>query len=369
MNPPASIGMPLAQVDTPALILDLDVFGRNLGLMADAVKGRGVRLRPHAKSHKSADIAKLQIAAGAVGVCCQKVSEAEALADGGVADILVCNEMVGEAKLARLAALAKRARITVCADNFSNVAALDAAAAAAGVRLEVLIEVDVGAGRCGIAPGEPALVLATAVAAAPNLRFAGVHAYQGSAQHVRGVEARRAEIAAATEKARLSRDLIVGAGIACDTVTGAGTGSFIFERDSGVYTELQPGSYVFMDADYQQNAWDGFPAFGQSLYILATVMSTPSKERVVVDAGLKASSIDSGNPRVAGRPGLDYIKASDEHGVIAVAAGTAAPALGEKLLLVPGHCDPTVNMHDWFVCVRSGVVEALWPVSARGMMW
>jgi 3-hydroxy-D-aspartate aldolase len=304
-----------------------------------------------------------------VGVCCQKVSEAEALVDGGVKDILICNEVVGDSKIARLTALAGRARIAVCADDAVNVAALNVAALAAGIVLDVLIEVDVGAARCGIAPGVPALALARAIDAAPGLRFAGMHAYQGSAQHVRSIADRRAAIAAATEKARMTRDLILAAGIACDTVTGAGTGSFLFERDSGVYTELQPGSYIFMDADYQQNAWEGFPAFGQSLHILATVMSTPSAERVVVDAGLKASSIDSGNPRISGRPGLEYIKASDEHGVISVAAGTAAPALGEKLLLVPGHCDPTVNMHDWFVCVRKGVVEALWPVTARGMMW
>ena len=369
MAPPAELGMPLASVDTPALILDLDVFERNLALMTDAVKGRGVRLRPHAKSHKSADIAKLQIAAGAVGVCCQKVSEAEALVDNGVGDILICNEVVGETKLKRLAALAKRAHIAVCTDNAANVIALDAVAQAAGVRLDVLIEVDVGAARCGMAPGAPALALAKAVTAAPHLRFAGMHAYQGSAQHVRGVEARRAAIAAATDKARMTRDLILATGLACDTVTGAGTGSFLFERDSGVYTELQPGSYIFMDADYQQNAWQGFPAFGQSLHILTTVMSTPTADRVVVDAGLKASSIDSGNPRVASRPGIEYVKASDEHGVISVAAGTRAPALSEKLLLVPGHCDPTVNMHDWFVCVRKDRVEALWPVTARGMMW
>ncbi len=366
---PASIGMLLSEVDTPALILDLDVFESNIALMNTALKGHKVRLRPHAKSHKSADIAKAQVATGAVGVCCQKVSEAQALVDAGVEDILICNEVVGAAKLARLAALAKRARIAVCADHAVNVAALAAAAKTAGVRLDVLIEVDVGAARCGVAPGAPALALARVVAAAPELRFAGIHAYQGSAQHVRSTAARRAAIDVATEKARATRDLIVAAGIACDTVTGAGTGSFLFERDSGVYTELQPGSYIFMDADYQRNAWEGFPAFGQSLHVLTTVMSTPAADRVVVDAGLKASSVDSGMPRVAGRSGLEYIKASDEHGVVSVAASTTPPTLGEKLLLVPGHCDPTVNLHDWFVCVRKGVVQALWPVTARGMMW
>ncbi len=346
LSPHASIGIALDEVDTPALVLDMDALERNLLRMADAVKGSGVRLRPHAKSHKCAEIARRQIAAGAVGVCCQKVSEAEALAQGGVADVLVTNEIVGKQKLARLARLVREAKV------------------------DVLVEVNVGADRCGIEPGEPALALARRIAALGNLRFAGLHAYHGSAQHLRGAEERRAAIAAASEKAHVTKALIERAGIACETVTGAGTGTFLLESSSRVFNEIQPGSYVFMDADYNRNVWEeGWPRFEQSLFVLATVMSTPASDRAVLDAGLKASSVDSGMPLVHERPGAEYVKASDEHGILKIAVGAKAPKLGEKLLLVPGHCDPTVNLYDSFVCVRRGKVEALWPVSARGAVW
>src|SRR6266446_2048890 len=370
LAPPASIGIALDEVDTPALVLDLDALERNLLRMADAVKGSGVRLRPHAKSHKCAEIARRQIAAGAVGVCCQKVSEAEALVDGGVADVLVTNEIVGRRKLARLAGLAREAKVAVLADDGGNVADLDAAAREEGVRLDVLIEIDVGAHRCGIEPGEPALALARRVASCRGLRFAGLHAYHGSAQHVRDPGERRAAIAGAAEKARLTKKLIESACVACETVTVAGTGTFILESASRVFNEIQPGSYVFMDADYNRSLWEeGWPRFEQSLFVLATVMSARFPGHAVLDAGLKASSVDSGLPQVHERPGVEYVKASDEHGVLKIAAGARAPVLGEKLLLVPGHCDPTVNLYDWLVCSRKGRVEALWPVTARGAVW
>jgi D-serine deaminase-like pyridoxal phosphate-dependent protein len=359
--------MPLAAVDTPALILDLDAFERNLARMADALRGKPARLRPHAKSHKCAQIALRQMAAGAVGVCCQKVSEAEALVDGGVTDVLIANEVVGAGKLDRLAALARKAKLAVCVDAAENVADLDAAAAHAGVRLDTLVEINVGANRCGTEPGAPALELARAIAASRNLRFAGLQAYQGSAQHMRSVADRRDAISRAVGLVRSTRELIQASGIPCETVTGAGTGSFPLELASGAYDEIQPGSYIFMDADYNRNEFDAdWPPFEQSLFVWTTVMSRPTDTRAVVDAGLKSSSVDSGMPQVWKRPGVEFVNASDEHGVLTIAPGAQAPALGEKLLLVPGHCDPTVNLHDWFVCVRRGTVEALWPVSARG---
>lgn len=367
---PAAVGMPLAAVDTPALVLDLDMFERNLARMADAVRGKPVRLRPHAKSHKCAEIALRQMAAGAVGVCCQKVSEAEALVAGGVTDVLVANEVVGAGKLDRLAALAWKAKLGVCADAAQNVLDLDAAAARAGVRLDVLVEINVGADRCGVEPGAPALDLARRIVASRNLRFAGLQAYHGGAQHVRSVADRSSAIGRAAGLARSTRELIAKNGIPCDTVTGAGTGSFPLELASGVYDELQPGSYIFMDADYNRNEVDAaWPRFEQSLFVWTTVMSRPNAARAVVDAGLKASSVDSGMPQVWNLPGVEFVKASDEHGVLVIAPGVNAPALGEKLLLVPGHCDPTVNLYDWFVCARRGVVEALWRVSARGALW
>jgi 3-hydroxy-D-aspartate aldolase len=365
MRAPAEIGQRLEDVDTPALIVDLDAFEKNIRTMVEAVKGRKIRIRAHAKTHKSPDIARLQIAAGAVGMCCQKVSEAEAMVEGGVKDVLVSNEVVGRRKIERLAALAPRARIGVCVDNAANLREIGAT----GAKLDVYVEIDVGMGRCGVQPGEPAAALVREIQKFDNLRFAGLQAYHGRAQHVRTMEERGALIAGSAKKVEQTVELINKAGIEVPIVTGAGSGTFMFEVESQAWDEIQPGSYVFMDADYARNEWRApLPRFEHSLFVLATVMSRPSESRVIVDAGLKASSVDSGLPTVWQRPGLEYAGASDEHGRIEVAAGTQAPAYGEKLLLVPGHCDPTVNLYDWYVCVRKGVVEALWPITARGAL-
>ena len=223
-------------------------------------------------------------------------------------------------------------------------------------------------GRCGVAPGEPAVALARAILKA-GLRLGGLQAYQGRAQHVRSVEQRHALIEVAAQHVVHTRRLLQEAGIACPVVTGAGSGTYMLEIEAGVWDEIQPGSYVFMDADYARNEWAApLPRFEHSLFVLAGVMSRSAPDRAIVDAGLKASSVDSGLPTVWQRPGLEYKGASDEHGRIEIAAGAAAPKLGEKLLLVPGHCDPTVNLHDWYVCVRKGKVEALWPITARGAL-
>jgi D-serine deaminase-like pyridoxal phosphate-dependent protein len=361
--------MPLADIDTPALLLDLDAFEANIATMAAALKGSAVRLRPHAKAHKCPEIARRQIAAGAVGVCCQKVSEAEAMVAGGISDVLIANEVVGAGKLARVAALAQRARVAICVDDAGNAADLDEAAGNAGIRLDVLVEVDVGARRCGVEPAQAAK-LARVVSGFEHLRFAGLQAYQGSAQHLRSVAERREAIARSCERVRAARDTILESGLGCEIVTGAGTGTFLFELGSGLYTELQPGSYVFMDGDYGRNTWEGFPRFEQSLHVWTTVMSVAvACDRVVVDAGLKAHSVDSGMPLVAGRPDLRYTRASDEHGVIEGDGADRMPSLGDRLRLIPGHCDPTVNLYDWIVGVRGAAVEAVWPISARGAVW
>lgn len=371
VRPPADVGMPLDEVDTPALVIELDPFEANLARMAEAAGAAGVRLRPHAKTHKCAVIALRQIALGAVGVCCQKVSEAEALVQGGVRDVLVTNEIVGARKIAHLAALAREAKLTVCVDSAENVAALDGASARAGVTLDVLVEVDVGAHRCGVPPGTPAVELAERVAAAKALRFAGLQAYQGSAQHIRDHGERRAAIDGAVACARETVTMLGERGIPCPSITGAGTGTFRFEAASGLYTELQAGSYIFMDADYAQNHGEGdgpFDEFEHSLFVLTTVMSTPEPGRAVVDAGLKASSVDSGLPTVHGEPRIEFVGASDEHGKLIFDPGKVTVSLGDRLKLVPGHCDPTVNLYDWYVCVRDGYVQALWPIVARGAL-
>ena len=377
LKPPAAIGMPLAGVDTPALVVDLDAFERNLRRMADFVSGAGVRLRAHAKTHKSPVIAAKQMEMGAVGVCCQKVSEAEAMVDGGIGDVLISNEVAGSAKLDRLAMLARRAKVGVCVDDPANVAELEAAAAKAGVTLDVLVEIDVGAKRCGIAPGEPAARVAEQIARSPHLRFAGLQAYHGSAQHVREASARRDHIAHAVELVRETLRALRAVGLEANIIGGAGTGTYEHEAASRVYNELQCGSYIFMDADYARNKRaDGgeFNAYEHALFVYATAMSVPSPERVVLDAGLKAFSVDSGMPQPWNLPGAVYHRPSDEHGILDLTNSTARVQRGDKVLLVPGHCDPTVNLHDWYVGVRglgtaAASVETLWPVAARGAVF
>lgn len=360
-RPPADIGQKLEEVDTPALILDLDGFERNQKTLFDLVKGR-VRVRPHAKTHKSPDVAQRQLALGAVGMCCQKVSEAEAMVDGGVHDVLISNEVVGAPKLARLAELSRRAKLGVCVDHADNVRAI----AATGAKLDVYIEIDVGMRRCGVTPGRPAVDLAKSILQHPQLRFAGLQAYHGRAQHIRSMEERHAVIETAAQHVQHTKRLLAEAGIACPIVTGAGSGTFMLEVEAGAWDEIQCGSYAFMDVDYAKNEWVApLPRFEHALFVLSTVMSRPSAEVAIVDAGLKASSVDSGMPGVWQKD-LRYTHASDEHGWV---EGKSVPALGEKLLLVPGHCDPTINLYDWYVCVRRGRVEALWPITARGALY
>jgi 3-hydroxy-D-aspartate aldolase len=371
-RPPAEIGMTLDEVDTPALVIDLDAFERNLKRLPERVRDSGVRLRPHAKTHKSAVVALKQIELGAVGVCCQKVGEAEAMVYGGVRDVLVTNEIVGKQKLRRLMGLAGSARISTCADDPSQVAALDEAAGEAGITLPVHVEVNMGGNRCGVEPGQPALDLARKIVDAAHLSFAGLQAYHGSAQHLRGWDERQKAIAGAVEKAGATRDLLARHGIECANITGAGTGTFEFETASGVYTELQCGSYIFMDADYGRNLdRDGGQtrAFEPSLFVWATVMSRPTEDRAIVDAGLKALSVDSGMPAIWDEPAATYERASDEHGKLAITAATNRLKLGDKIKLVPGHCDPTVNLYDWYVGVRGDRVEAIWPIVARGAVY
>ncbi len=367
---PAEPGMTLTDVDTPALLLDLDAFDANLDHLDASLETSSIQVRPHSKSHKCPEIALRQMAHGAVGVCCQKVTEAEAMVAGGIPNVLVSNQVVGPRKIERLVALAQHARVSVLVDDAANVAALNAAALDAGTTLDVLIEIDVGAKRCGVEPGKPAAALAELINTSDGLQFRGIHAYQGAAQHVRSPGERRALIERAAQLVRETLTLLSAKGISCDIVTGAGTGTYPLEASSGVYTELQPGSYIFMDADYGRNIDDdGKPIheFQQSLFILATVMSRTSPERAVVDAGLKALSVDSGLPVVA-ESGAEYLGASDEHGVLRV-HDRSRFKLGDKIRLVPGHCDPTVNLYDWIVGYRGDTVESVWPIVARGALY
>jgi D-serine deaminase-like pyridoxal phosphate-dependent protein len=254
-------------------------------------------------------------------------------------------------------------------DDARQVQALEQACADADARLAVFVEIDVGQGRCGVKSDDDALGLAEAILAAPHLRFGGLQAYHGGAQHKRAPAERREAAARAAERAAQVVARLAAAGIACDVVTGGGTGSVEFDLASGVYTEIQPGSYVFMDGDYGRNEWDAASRFEHSLFIASTVMSVASGTRAVLDAGLKSMAVDSGLPSVwqPAQDGLRYIAANDEHGIVEAASGAALPGLGEMLLLVPGHCDPTLNLYDELVGFRDGTVECLWPIAARGL--
>jgi 3-hydroxy-D-aspartate aldolase len=367
---PAAPGMDEADIQTPCLMIDLDAMERNIARMQGFVDEMGVRLRVHGKMHKSADIALKQIEAGAVGICCQKVSEAESFARAGVKDVLVSNQVRDPAKIDRLARLTKLARTICCLDDEANIAELSAAAQAHDTTIEVLVEIDCGAGRCGVAYGAPVVELAKKIEAAPGLKFSGIQAYQGAAQHVHSFEERKAKIDEAIRQVRETVEMLSAEGITCDIVGGAGTGSYYFEGNSGVYNEMQCGSYAFMDADYQRvldEEGNHISEFENALFILTTVMSHSKPDKAICDAGLKAQSVDSGLPYIFGRNDVEYIKCSDEHGVISDPNGVLK--VNDKLKLVPGHIDPTCNVHDWYVGVRGGKVECVWPVTARGLAY
>jgi len=371
---PALPGMREDEIATPCLVLDLDALERNIRKMGDYAKAHGMRHRAHGKMHKSVDVLRLQQElGGAVGVCCQKVSEAEVFARAGVKDILISNQVREPHKVDRLARLAGRGGvISVCVDDESNVAELSDAAKKHGVTLNCLVEIDCGAGRCGVTTAAEVVRIAEMIDAAEGLKFGGLQAYQGAMQHIESYEDRKAKLDVAIGQVKVAVDELKRVGLSCELVTGGGTGSYYFETASGVYNELQCGSYAFMDADYgrihdENGGRIDAGEWENALFILTSVMSRAKPGKAICDAGLKAQSVDSGLPRVFGRNDVAYVKCSDEHGVIDDRDGVLA--INEKLRLVPGHCDPTCNVHDWYVGVRDGKVETLWPVSARGKLY
>jgi 3-hydroxy-D-aspartate aldolase len=373
-NIPAAIGMDESEIQTPCLILDLDALEHNIKKMGDYAKAHGMRHRLHGKMHKSVDVARLQEdLGGAIGVCCQKPSEAEVFARAGFKDVLVSNQVRDPLKIDRLAQLPKYGgRIIVCVDDVANVSDLSMACQKHGTELHCFVEIDCGAGRCGVNSTEDVVTIAQAIDAAPNLTFTGIQAYQGAMQHMESYNERQAKLDAAIAMVQDAVDGLTAVGLKPELVSGGGTGSYYFESNSDVYNELQCGSYAFMDADYgrildkdgkriDQGEWQN------ALFILTSVMSHTKADKAICDAGLKAQSVDSGLPFIFGRDDVEYVKCSDEHGVISDPQGVLK--INEKLKLVPGHCDPTCNVHDWYVGVRNGKVETLWPVSARGKMF
>ena len=382
----ALIGQGVDAIDTPALVVDLDAAGRNLQRMAEFAARHRLRLRPHAKLHKSAAFARLQLQAGAVGLCTQTVAEAEALAAAGIHDLFISNEVIALAKLQRVAALAQRlhehgGRLAIAVDSDEGIARLaQAMRAAPAGGIDVFVEVDIGQGRCGVAPGAAVLERVRTLAAhAPVLHYAGLQAYHGGAQHLRTVAERRAAIGASAERLRATGALLAAAGLAPPLVTGAGTGTFACEAASGLWGEIQPGSFLFMDADYARNERDpAQPAFEPALFVKSQVISVAA-DHAVCDAGHKSHAIDSGLPTVhalPGQPSLVVHNGGDEASIlrpVEIAGGIlrALPSLGDTVWLIPGHCDPTVNLHNQLIAVRGGLldgrVEAVEPVLARGV--
>ena len=369
-NAASLVGRTKDELPTPALVVDLDQLEGNITRLATHAKAAGIALRPHAKTHKCAAIARLQVAAGALGVCVATLREAEAMAEGGVGGILITSEMVGSVKIRRLLELARRQPDTMSVvDDPGHAAELSAAARAAGLILNVLIDVDPGSRRTGVAAGEGAAQLARKIAGLPGLRLRGIHCYSGSSAHVTGFEQRRAHSERAMSPAIATFRELRREGLPMEILSGGSTGTYNIDPAFGAMTELQAGSYVFMDVDYRRiggargPVYDDFPP---SLAVIATVISRPGRNRATVDAGLKAFATDRKfGPEPKDLPGATFSWGGDEHGILDLTQASREPRLGERLEFIVPHCDPTVNLHDHIHALRGDRVEAVWPV-ARG---
>ena len=353
-------------VDTPALVLELDALEANLAAMAAFARAREVGLRPHAKTHKCAAIGRLQLDAGAVGLCCAKLGEAEALAAEGLGPLLITSPIVGPRKLDRLAQLALRSPgLMVVVDDVAATEALALVMATHGPVLDVLVDLDPGMGRTGAATTEAALAVARTVASAPNLRFRGVQCYAGTIQHLADADERAAAAQAVWGPLMRTVAALASVDLRCEIVTGSGTGSFALDATGGLFSDVQVGSYAFMDDEYAANEplVVDEPTFGRSAFLLTQVVSANHPGLATIDAGSKSLAFDGPLPSVQAPAGLVYRRAGDEFGKV---AGDDAPGVGERVLLSLPHCDPTINLHDAFVCVRDGVVVDRWPVTARG---
>jgi D-serine deaminase-like pyridoxal phosphate-dependent protein len=357
------VGTPIEELDTPALLLDLDALERNIARMAAFFAGKPATVRPHAKTHKCPQIALLQVEAGAIGITCAKVSEAEVMAAAGVSDILIANQVTGATKIERLTDLAGKCDLMVAVDDPANVQQLAGACATKGVRLRVLVEVDVGMGRCGTKPGRPALSLARQVAAASALQFEGLMGYEGHLVLVDDPTDRAKRVHEAFEPLAETLALLERNGLSAQIVSGAGTGTYDITGALPFVTEVQAGSYVFMDSTYGKIRAE----FEPSLSLLSTIVSRPVPERIVTDAGIKSLTREFGWPVPLDGVRLAMRYLSEEHGVLDLAPdGQFDGQPGDKIRFQPSHCCTTVNLHDWFYVVRDGKVVDIWAVAARG---
>jgi D-serine deaminase-like pyridoxal phosphate-dependent protein len=351
--------MTIDTVETPALLLDLDAVERNLDAMAGLFANRRVKLRPHAKTHKTATLARMQLERGAIGICVAKLAEAETLAAAGIADLLITTEIIGARKLWRLMALAAQARPIVVVDDANAARAMNAIASASGLRIDVLVDIDVGQHRTGVKPAD-AVALGKIVAALPALNLRGLQGYEGHIQHVTEPAARRAANAAAMELLCAAAAAFAGAGLSTEIVTTGGTGTSTFAAEFEAITDVQPGSYVVMDAQYGDV--EGV-TFENALTVLASVISL-NETWAVVDSGHKSLSSDAGVPRVRDLAAT-FALAGDEHGKL-LFDGLPGVVIGQKVTIIPSHCDTTINLHDEYVVHRSGVLVGRWPIVNRG---
>ncbi len=355
-------GTPIELLDTPALVIDLDVVESNIRKLQKWADKNRVSVRPHAKTHKSPYFAKKQIDAGAIGICAAKVSEAEVLVNGGVSEVMIPNEIVGERKIARLMSLARHARMIVAVDSADNVRELSAAAIEFGAELGVIIEVDVGQARCGVEAGPAVVRLAKVIAKSPGLRFDGLMGYEGHLVATRDYEVRKTETQKAMEKLVGSADAVRKAGIPVKIVSAAGTGTYNITGAIKGITELQCGSYIFMDGDYLQV----FKDFEPALNVLANVISRPVPDRAITDAGLKSISTDRGVPQVVGLTGATVVGLSEEHGKLKVEGAATRLKVGDRVRFLPMHGDTTINLHTHYFGIRKGKLEAVIPIEGRG---
>ena len=359
------IGMHKTELDTPALLIDLDKMEANIETMANYFSTVNAGLRPHVKTHKTPIIAHKQIAAGAIGVTCAKLGEAEAVIHAGIRDVLIANQIVGAQKIARLINLAKHSEIMVAVDNAENVQAISEAAAAKGATVRMLIEVNIGMDRCGVEPGEPTLKLAEQIRQRPNLIFEGLMGYEGHTvakpiRSERDAAAREAMQRLVDAKAYLEKH-----GVQVSIMSGGGTGTFNITGSIPEMTEVQAGSYVLMDSTYRNVEGVG-DHFDCALSVLATVVSRPSANRMIVDTGLKVLAKEFGIPQPVGVNGVEMTGLSEEHGTILVSDENVSLKPSDKLEILPTHCCTTVNLHDRYYGIRNGIVESVWNIAARG---
>ena len=361
------VGSEKYAINTPALLIDLEKMEFNIARMAHFFKDREASLRPHVKTHKTPVIAHKQIEAGAIGITCQKLSEAEVMVAAGIKDILIANEVVGANKIKRLVNLARYTRIKVAVDNSSNVADISEAAEDKGVRVGILVEVNIGMNRCGVPPGETALRLAQEVAKHKGLEFLGLMGYEGHCVFIKDYQERKCKVNESLTLLVTTKKLLEEKGLECRIVSAGGTGTYDITGSYPGVTEIQVGSYVTMDAKY--SAIEGVGGkFKQALTILASVISRPTDNRAILDAGMKAMSTDMGLPEIAYPKGLKISRLSEEHACLIDLHGVTKKQLpvGAKIEMIPSHGCTTINLHDFFFGIRDGVVESTWRIEARG---